>query len=208
MADAGPRGIYVLAGTNGAGKSSVAGRAITGAGGEFFNPDDVTKRLRDEDPSLGLEEANSLAWQTMRSLLNRAIDDRRTFVFETTLGGRSITAALQRATAEGVDVRIWYVGLRTPEDHIRRVQSRVAAGGHDIPEDKIRQRFDDSRLHLIELLPGLRELWVYDNSAPGSPPAVSALLVLHMIDGVVVESCPLGDVPEWAKPILVTALQI
>jgi predicted ABC-type ATPase len=199
-------GIVVLAGVNGAGKSSVAGRMIEDRGAEFINPDQEAKLLQLDDPTVELQQANSVVWQAMLDKLNRVIDLRQDFEFETTLGGRSITAALQRAIAEGIDVRVWYVGLRTVEDHIARVRARVAAGGHDIPEEKIRERYVTSPLNLIKLLPGLRELWVYDNTAPAEPPDVTALLVLHMADGEVCYCCPPGDVPAWAKPILAVAL--
>ena len=35
-------------------------------------------------------------------------------------------------------MRIWFVGLSSPELHMARVRSRVARGGHDIPEEKLR----------------------------------------------------------------------
>jgi predicted ABC-type ATPase len=68
-------------------------------------------------------------------------------------------------------VRVWYVGLSSPELHIARVRARVAKGGHDIPEPRIRERYDASRLNLIRLLPRLSELWVYDNSVEADPDA-------------------------------------
>ena len=51
----------------------------------------------------------------------------------------------------------------TPGLHIARVRARVARGGHDIPEARVRDRFDTSRLNLIRLLPRLTELVVYEN---------------------------------------------
>ena len=92
-----------------------------------------------------------------------------TFAFETTLGGKTITALLERALGAGGEVRIWYVGLSTPELHLARVRARVARGGHDIPEAQIRARYDASRLNLIRMLPHLTELRVYDNSVEAVP---------------------------------------
>jgi len=70
-------------------------------------------------------------------LLERAIAERKTFAFETTLGGATITALLQRALAAGIAVRVWYVGLDSPELHIARVRAR-SHGRHDIPAGHIR----------------------------------------------------------------------
>ncbi len=203
-------GIYVLAGTNGAGKTSVVGSAFTAAGAEYFNPDEAAKRIRNANPGMSVETANGAAWNLGKRFLERAIAERGSFAFETTLGGTTITALLEQAIEEGIEVRMQYVGLNSPELHIARVRSRVARGGHDIPEEKIRERFHQSRLNLIRLLPRLTELLVYDNSAEGDPKAgdqPKPFLVLHMRKGSVVETCDLSRTPEWAKPIVVAAVQ-
>jgi predicted ABC-type ATPase len=88
-----------------------------------------------------------------RGLLERAIAERLGFAFETTLGGQTISALLHEALAASTEVRMWFVGLNGPELHIARVRSMVARGGHDIPEEKIRERYDRSRINLIELMP-------------------------------------------------------
>jgi predicted ABC-type ATPase len=155
-------------------------------------------------------EANSAAWHQGRRLLERAIAERLTYAFETTLGGATMTALLERALAAGLEVRVWYVGLATPELHVTRVRARVARGGHDIPEADIRRRFHDGRLNLVRLLPRLTELRVYDNSEeadPASGVAPSPVLLLHMVRGRIVASGELARTPPWAKPILAAALQ-
>ena len=101
------------------------------------------------------------------------------------------------------------MGLDSVERHIARVRSRVAQGGHDIPEDKIRARYAQSRLNLIRLLPRLTELLLYDNSEEADPRTGTAPapgLVLRMVRGKVRETCELIRVLEWAKPILAAAL--
>jgi predicted ABC-type ATPase len=99
----------------------------------------------------------------------------------------------------------------SPELHIARVQARVKLGGRDIPEEKIRERYTQSRLNLIHLLPNLTELLVYDNSedadwSAGKPP--NPRLILHLVRGRIVETCELSRVPEWAKPILAEASRL
>jgi predicted ABC-type ATPase len=203
--------IYVLAGTNGAGKSSVGGAMFRESGAEYFNPDEAAQRFRSTNPGMTQEEANSAAWRQGKRLLERAISERLDFAFETTLGGQTIAALLDQALSEKIEVRIWYVGLATPELQIARVRSRVASGGHDIPDDKIRERYDGSRLHLVELMPKLTELRVYDNSEEGDPRkgvAPQPVLLLHMDHGKIVDSCDVTRTPEWAKPILATAMKL
>src|SRR6266571_2216765 len=187
VADASPIScICVLAGTNGAGKSSVAGAMLLQRGVEYFNPDKAAMQIRSANPGITNEEANSVAWLQGRRLLERAIAERLSFAFETTLGGHTITALLHSALSAGVEVRIWYVGLSSAELHIARVRARVAKGGHDIPGPRIRDRYDRSRLNLIHLMARLTELRVYDNSDeadPGAGAIPKPKLLLHMASG-------------------------
>ena len=202
--------IYVLAGTNGAGKSSIAGEMLLARGTVFFNPDDAARLILDKNPGISQSEANSTAWQEGKRHLERAIREKGNYAFETTLGGRTITRLLQMALLEGIEVRMWYVGLAGVDLHIARVSSRVKKGGHDIPQERIRQRYSESRLHLIDLLPQLTELFVYDNSKEADPAAGVAPeleLVLHMVRGRITESCAVDRVPQWAKPIFAAALK-
>jgi predicted ABC-type ATPase len=202
--------IYVLAGTNGAGKSSIAGAMFRQAGVDYFNPDEAARRILSANPGISITEATSAAWHEGKRLLERAISEGLNFAFETTLGGRTIPALLKQALSTGVEVRIWFVGLSSSGLHIARVRSRVARGGHDIPEEKIRERYERSRLNLIDLMPTLTELRVYDNSAEADPHAGGTpepQLILHFAHGGIVSTCDLGLTPAWAKPILARAIR-
>ena len=202
--------IYVLAGTNGAGKSSIGGALLRSEGVRFYNPDDAARRLRASNPGLSAGEANGLAWQQGATLLERAIAQNGNFAFETTLGGDTITRLLEAAIDARLEVHVWYAGLATVERHIQRVRARVARGGHDIPEETIRRRYVTSRLNLIRLLSRLSTLRVYDNSADADPadglePQPS--LVLHLERGTIVGPAELSETPAWAKPIVAAALR-
>jgi predicted ABC-type ATPase len=204
-----PPRIYVLAGTNGAGKSSIGGATFRKKGADYFNPDEAARQILSANPFISREEANSAAWSEGKRLLERAIGERRDFAFETTLGGRTICALLRKALAAGIEVRVWYVGLESLELHIARVRARVKNGGHDIPEAKIRERYVASRWNLMELLPKLTELVVFDNSEEGDPQAGSTpkpKLILHTKSGKIVALCEAKRAPNWAKPILMAAL--
>lgn len=204
-----PEGIYVLAGPNGAGKSSVLGHLVEAFGGVSFDADAQTRELLAADAALDEADANRHVWHEMVHRLREAICRQLFFVFETTLGGQTIFQLLQDAALEGTNVRVWYLALATPDLHVERVRQRVAEGGHDIPTEQIRDRYDSSRLHLIGLIPVLKELWVYDNTAPRDPDSLmpQPTLLLHMADAKMVESCPLEAVPEWAKGIVLAALK-
>ena len=211
MAASRPSRIYVLAGVNGAGKSSIGGAAFRSFGADYYNPDEAARTLRATHPGLSTTEANAEAWQQGRRLLERAMAERLDFALETTLGGNTIVRLLAEAAAKGVEIYIWYVGLNSPELHIARVQSRVRRGGHDIPERDIRRRYEHSRLNLIHVLPRLAGLRIWDNSKDADPAAgktPAPVLVLHMERGKILNPNDLAKAPDWAKPIVASALRL
>lgn len=201
--------IFVLAGTNGAGKSSVGGAMVRAMGGVYFNPDEAAVAIRQANPALSRQEANSEAWYQGKRLLERAIAGRLDFAFETTLGGNTIAGLLEQAAIAGFELRIWYVALRDPELHIARVRARVGRGGHDIPDADIRRRYDQSRLNLIRLLGVATEVRVFDNSREADPNTGAApqpFPILHLRGKRILYRCELDACPEWAKPIVMAAL--
>ena len=111
----------------------------------------------------------------------------------------------------GIEVRIWYVGLANAELHIARVHARVRRGGYDIPEDRIRQRYARSRVNLIQLMPKITELRVYDNSVEADPHTGATpepRWIVHLNHGKLLKVCELASTPEWAKPIVLSALTL
>ena len=203
--------IYVLAGVNGSGKSSIGGAAITARGAYYYNPDTAAQELRKIHPNMTQPIANSHAWTLGKDMLEKAIKDKEIFAFETTLGGNTITSLLIHAAENGLKVKLWYAGLESVELNLARVKARVAYGGHDIPEEDIRNRWDSSRRNLIKLLPHLYSLRLYDNSVEADPKQGKAPqpgLLLHMEAGKVVGPEDLTGAPEWAKPIIAGTLPL
>jgi predicted ABC-type ATPase len=205
--------IFVLAGVNGAGKSSVGGAMLKDQGLEWFNPDsfarELVRKLR-----LETAEANARAWAHGKSRLEAAIANRTNHAFETTLGGATVSALLGQASKTH-SIAMLYCGLDSPELHIARVRQRVAQGGHPISEEKIRQRWDSSRLNLIKLLPRLARLQVFDNSASVGPgqDVPDPMLVLDVENGQVeipdhLDAVAMGAVPPWARPVVEAAIRL
>lgn len=203
--------ISVLAGVNGAGKSSLGGARLRALGADYYNADEAARRILRERPALSQREANSLAWNEGRRLLERAIAEGKDYAFETTLGASTIPALLAKAADGGAEVWVWFVGLDSPERHLARVKARVGVGGHDIPEADIRRRWESSRENLVALMPKLARLWVYDNSTEADPHAgrvPAPRLVLEMRERRIVAPKDLRATPPWAKPIVARALQL
>lgn len=204
--------ILVLAGVNGAGKSSVGGALLAEHGLSWFNPDSFARELVAQ---LGLSapEANARAWEFGRSQLEAAMVNRSNYAFESTLGADTIPAMLAQA-AETHDVMMIFCGLESVQLHLERVQARVASGGHDIPEAKIHERWVSSRLNLLKLMPRLARLQVFDNStqvAPGQD-IPEPMLVLEMASGALLfpepgDAAALRATPEWARPLIQAAIE-
>jgi predicted ABC-type ATPase len=204
--------VFVLAGVNGAGKSSVGGALLAEHGLSWYNPDSYARELV---ALLGLSigDANARAWEHGRAQLEAAIAQGRNFAFETTLGARTIPELLAEA-ARTHDVVMLYCGLASVELHMQRVKARVAVGGHDIPPAKIKERWSASRLNLVRLLPQLARLQVFDNSAqaPLGKPIPDPVLLLEVLRGHVTYPGPkdreaLNATPEWARPIVQAAFE-
>lgn len=200
--------ILLAAGANGAGKSSIVGPLIRAAGAPYFNPDEYTRDLA----AIGvpLRQANILAWRKGYEALQQAIDRNHNFAFETTLGGASITTELLRALALGRRVTILYVGLVSPELHIQRVAERVARGGHDIPQGKIRERYDNSRANLLKFIGTRAEIRAWDNSrqtADGKPAPVEVFRV-HNRKLLIPKGQEIGQTIGWAQPLVAKAVEV
>ena len=203
--------IHVLAGVNGAGKSSIGESEFNREGSPVFNPDTIAQQIRALHPDISLSLANAHAWQIGRSLLEQAIAGRCDYRFETTLGGNTITQLLEQAARSGHRVHIWFCGLASADLHLKRVRSRVAHGGHDIPEAKIRERWNGSRENLVRLLPLIDHLRVYDNSSEADPAAGKCprpRLLLEMKRGKITAPSDLSGAPDWAQPIIAAAIHL
>ncbi len=203
--------LYVLAGVNGAGKSSVGGHLLERAGLSWFNPDTFARELL---ARTGCEQpqANAAAWQEGMRRLDEAVAGKANYAFETTLGGNTVPARIKAASGTH-DVLMWFCGLSSPAMHVARVEARVAAGGHDIPETRIRERYPAALANLIALMPCLAHLQVYDNSVDvGAGEAIpDPVLVAEMKAGKLVwptDLNALGATPDWAKPLLEAALSM
>lgn len=204
--------LYVLAGVNGAGKSSIGGYLLERNGLTWFNPDTFAREFK-AATGCDQETANARAWQEGMRRLDEAIANGVSHAFETTLGGKTVTAKILEATKTH-NVLIWFCGLSSPELHISRVKARVAAGGHPIPDEKIRERYPLAQLNLIKLMPNAAYIQVYDNSTEAASDGTipDPLRVLEMENGRVISPAPddlkaLRIAPEWTKSILEAALR-
>jgi len=205
--------LYVLAGINGAGKSSLGGAALQRAGLAWYNPDAFARALVDaenpsSEPRWEQTAANAAAWNEGVRRLDFALANGQSHAFETTLGGQTMAGKIH-AAALTHDVLMWFCGLRTVQLHLARVQARVAQGGHDIPEAIIRRRAVSAIQNVIMLMPHLAQLQIYGNFAHAALGAAipDPILLAEMSASLLVwpsatNIAQLLRTPDRAKPLL------
>lgn len=145
--------VLVLAGPNGSGKSTIT--TFFERVGQYTNADDIVA-------STGMDnmEAATLA-DKMRY---ESIDRKEDFTFETVLSSDYKLEILKRAKEEGYFIKCVFVLTKDPKINITRIESRVAAGGHDVEKSKVIDRYYKSINNIKKLLDICDIMHVYDNT--------------------------------------------
>jgi len=181
--------LIAIAGPNGAGKSSFFQTHLAEAGLDFVNADILAERL-----SLGAYAAASLADDIRRNLVQR----RESFVFETVpsdpVGDK--LEFLKSAEAAGYVVLLVFIGISDPEISSDRVAMRVSQGGHDVPEEKLKERYPRILSNLKRGLVEIANVWVDDHSDL----ELGYRLVATREGGQQVKLH--GSTPGWLSPLL------
>lgn len=163
--------VVVLGGINGSGKTTASQKLLADqlALLSFVNADMIAKGLSAFDPESVAAEAGAVMIERIRHLA----DERADFAVETTLAGRTYISFLRRLRGEGYRVELYYFWLPSADMAVQRVADRVASGGHNIPEQTIRQRYGRSIRNFWTEYRPLADFWaVYHNG--GSSPRLTA----------------------------------
>jgi len=145
--------VLVFAGPNGSGKTTITRGLPTF--GTYVNADDIKAIHNLSD----LEAA-----QQAELLRNALIDKRADFSFETVLSTERNFLLLEKAKTLGYEVQCIYVLTCDENINVARVKARYAAGGHDVPEEKIRERYHRALAMIPRLIEVCDKLLIYDNS--------------------------------------------
>ena len=157
-----PPTIYLIAGCNGAGKTTFAKEFLPKEVKclRFLNADEIARGLSPLKPSAGAIRAARLLLTQVEECLRR----RETFALESTLSGKTYIRLFRRARQLGYEIELHYLWLSTPEHAINRVRLRVKQGGHHVPAADIRRRFKRSLEHLLaDYLPLTRRWIIWDS---------------------------------------------
>jgi len=182
--------LWVIAGPNGSGKTTMTEARNIQTRMPVLNPDEIVKSLPDQGPV----QAGKMVIREQKRLLSR----RSSFARETTLSGRDVLKLMRTAKTLEYKVNIVFIGLDSPGMNMRRVRQRVEAGGHDIPSEDVSRRYARSMENLPEAIAIADRSFVLDNSASDQKRSMS--LVFSREGGRIKHISK--DMPRWAlKPL-------
>lgn len=164
--------IVIIAGPNGAGKTTFAREFLPREADcpDFINVDLIAAGLSPFDPNRAALRASRIMLDEIRLRVRAG----ESFAFETTLSGRNYARAIPRWREAGYYVKLIFLSLPTADLAVARVAARVAHGGHNVPEEVIRRRFDAGLRNFEDLYRPLVNAWVtYENSGPMPVPLAS-----------------------------------
>jgi len=181
--------LVAIAGPNGAGKSSYFETHLSPAALDFVNADILAQSLK-----IDAYAASSLADDLRRQLVQR----RESFVFETVFSdpvGDKLEF-LKSAEKAGYFVFLIFIGISGPEISGDRVAMRVSQGGHDVPTEKMMERYPRVMSNLKRALVEIANVWVYDHTDL----EVGYRLIATREDGQDIELHE--PIPEWLRALL------
>ncbi|WP_291530758.1 zeta toxin family protein [Bacteroides sp. UBA939] len=155
--------LYIISGCNGAGKTTASYTVLPHVlqCKEFVNADEIARGLSPFNPTNVAIEAGRLMLQRIDELLK----NNENFSIETTLATRSYTRLVKQAQKQGYKVSLIYFWLNSPELAINRVAQRVSNGGHDIPEETVRRRYQAGINNFFNIyMPNVDYWMLADNS--------------------------------------------
>lgn len=155
--------LIIIAGANGAGKSTAAPALLQGSlhVDDFVNADVIAQGLCAYQPEKAAIQAGRVMLERMHSLA----EAKANFAFETTLASRSFSSWIPKLKSEGYKFHLIFLWLSSVELAVLRVNERIKAGGHAVPEKTIRRRYVSGLKNFFKLYRPLTDSWqFYDNA--------------------------------------------
>lgn len=150
--------LFIISGCNGAGKTTASYALLPElfACSQFVNSDEFAKSFSPSNPSAAMIKAGKFLLMRVRYLISRSED----FAIETTLATRSLMKIILDAQSQGYFVTILYFWLNSPDLAVQRVAARVASGGHFIPEETIRRRYNVGLHYFFRDYRAVADRWI------------------------------------------------
>jgi len=189
---ANPRQLWVLAGGNGAGKSTFYKLYLAKYGIKFVNVDLIAKDIDSENPEGLSYHAAIVAAKIREDLISQGVS----FCFETVFSHESKIDFLAQAKANGYKIILVYVHLFDSGLNEARVRQRISEGGHNVPTEKIHSRIPRTMKHIKTALSIVDEARILDNSSKDDP---FQQIIVMKSGNYEARADPL---PRWARDLL------
>ncbi len=147
--------LIIVGGANGSGKTTLAKEIILAEHLPYLGADEIAARLNPSDTGQVAIQAGRIFSQTLKENL----EQKKSLIVESTLSGLSLTKHLRKAKTFGYVVRVLFVYLDSPELCVKRVEERVAKGGHHVPAEDIERRFHRSNDNFWNVYKDLADEW-------------------------------------------------
>lgn len=148
--------LYILAGANGSGKSTIAKELLPAENISYVNADDIARELCPED----MQKMRIRAGKEVYFRIAELVQSGKSFALESTLSGIGHLKTIALAKQNGYKVVIVYTFVDAPSDCLARIQSRVQNGGHPVPDEDVIRRFYRSKYNFWNKYAPLADYWV------------------------------------------------
>ena len=188
--------MYILAGPNGAGKSTLYEYVIKPIiKAPFINADNIQKEEMHDTSMQAAYEAASIAEQRRQTFLA----NKQSFVSESTFSHPSKLKLIDDAIHAGFRIILYHVNVHHSDLSVARVAQRVKEGGHNVPEDKIRERYSRNQVLIKKAVLKADKAFIYDNSSLNKP-----MTMIMVFSHGVIEKLS-GNIPTWASALYLQA---
>ncbi|PHZ83864.1 zeta toxin family protein [Paremcibacter congregatus] len=192
--------LYVIAGPNGAGKSTFYEIKMKPMliSTPFINADIIQRSELKDNSMVAAYKAAEIAEQRRQELLA----NKKSFITETTFSHSSKLKLITEAKASGFQIVVVHINVHSPNLSVARVKSRVEEGGHNVPEEKIRQRYERNQELIRRAVLEADKVFIYDNSRWNKSLEVS----VGFDQGKIVKTS--DNIPKWVRALYKSELKL
>lgn len=183
--------LYVVAGPNGSGKSTITASILVQVFVPIIDPDAIARGIRSDAQEAVAIEAGREALRRQEQFLALG----QSFAIETTLAGHGTLRLMEQAGQQGFTVQLVFICIDNVQTNIERVAERTRRGGHYVPDDDVRRRYERSLGNLRPAIQRAHQVTLIDNSTNQGPTEV-----LSIREGSIMEQAQ--ALPRWVRAAL------